>query len=149
MGSLRQTRPASVRLARDGHVVEREGGPVVRFSRACTACQGCSSFSGTRELPVTGLSATEPLMPGDAVTLTVPVAALTRVAGVLFGAPLAALLAGAWLGTLLAPPLGLGADLTSGLVGLGLLVAASLVVGRYGRTMTAMLDLKVRRRRDV
>lgn len=78
--------------------------------------------------------------------LSVPARALGRVATVVFGAPLAALLAGGWLGTALARRAALDPDAVGATVALaGLALAFAMVVGR-GRALTRMLSVKVRSR---
>lgn len=79
---------------------------------------------------------------GERVTVAVPEAALTRVAALLFGLPLAALLGGAWIGAALSA----GSDVVSALVGvvsLGLtLWLVTCSSGALARTLTVAARLQ-------
>ncbi len=87
--------------------------------------------------------------PSDAEELTLEVSAraLTRVALMVFAVPLAALLAGAWMGRAAADVVGTGADMTSGLAGLACLATASAVMAGNGSAMVGMLNIRARCRR--
>lgn len=131
-------------------MVESGGRTVVRFAAGCClpergACSvACPCAAGaSREVPFDRLSPDGDFRDAGTVVLSVPARALRRVAAVVFGAPLAALLAGGWLGTALARRAALDPDAVGALValaGLGLVVA--MVVGR-GRMLTHMLSVNV------
>jgi positive regulator of sigma E activity len=113
---------------------------------AGAGCGCCGAFQRDRQIPLSWLAAGGEPRVGESITVEVPSAALTRVAAVLFAVPLAALLAGAWLGRL-AGGAALGADLTSGIAGLICLGSSLLVVARYGAAMAGMLRLTAHRQR--
>lgn len=86
-------------------MVESSGGAVVRFAMSCAGCGSagvCATARRRVEVPVRWLGFDRAPAPGDTVSVTVSAAALTRIALALFAAPLAVLLAGAWLGEHLA-----------------------------------------------
>lgn len=84
---------------------------------------------------------------GDELTLEVSARALTRVAGMVFAVPLAALFAGALLGRSAAEAVGLEADMAGGLLGLACLALASTITMGNGGVMVAMLKITARRQR--
>ncbi|MDZ7669163.1 MAG: SoxR reducing system RseC family protein [Gammaproteobacteria bacterium] len=136
-------------LSRRGRVVESDGAPVVRFTPECglsrTGCAGhCGWRRPTAQIPVAWLNLPGDTSAGDRVVLSVAAGSLTRLAGWVFGVPLAALLAGAWLGELLAVRLALPPDPGGGIVGLAFLLAASGLVARQGVTLGRMVKLTAR-----
>jgi positive regulator of sigma E activity len=90
---------------------------------------------------------------GDILTLGITAAALTRVAGVVFGVPLAALLLGTWVGGIAATCVtvrsGTVVDLISGVVGVTSLLLASMLVARRGDSVLGLLKLRASRKADL
>lgn len=136
-------------LSRQGRVVESGGIPVVRFTPECGLSRaGCAGHCGWRrpaaQIPLAWLNLPTETGAGDRVTLAVATGSLTRLAGRVFGVPLAALLIGAWLGEWLAGRLALSPDLGAGIAGLGFLLAALALVARQGGTLGRMVKLTAR-----
>lgn len=136
-------------LSRQGHVVESDSGPVVRFTPECGLSRaGCTGHCGWRrpsaQIPLAWLNLPAEAGAGDHVTLAVTAGSLTRLAGWVFGMPLVALLGGAWLGERLAGPLTLPPDLGAATAGLGFLLAALALVARQGGTLGRMVKLTAR-----
>jgi positive regulator of sigma E activity len=114
---------------------------------SATGCCGCGTFGQARQIPVAWLEAAAEPRTGDWLTVEVSVAALTRAAVWVFAVPLAALLAGAWLGAKAAGAFGLGPDIVSGAVGLGCLALASAFVSCHGGAVVGTLKLRSRHQR--
>lgn len=136
-------------LSRQGRVVESGGVPVVRFTPECGLSRtGCAGHCGWRrpsaQIPVAWLNLPAGTGPGNDVVLAVAAASLTRLAAWVFGVPLAALLAGAWLGESIALALALPPDPGAGVVGLAFLLAASGLVARQGVTLGRMVKFTAR-----
>src|SRR6056297_2964352 len=140
-------------ITRQGTVVHEHGLIEIRFQPGCgaatSACAGCPSSGGAggaRRLPATHLSFSDSLQaddlrPGESITMAVRPASLTRVALVCFAAPLAALLAGAWLRESLAGRVGVDPDTAGATAGLGALVLVWLSITRNGPALLRMLKL--------
>jgi positive regulator of sigma E activity len=136
-------------IARQGRVVDCHGSPVVRFTAQCGRDGGCTGVCGmlpsrSPQIPLTRLDSAAGARYGDRVTLLVAGASLTRLACLVFALPLAALLAGAWLGEALAAVPGWPADFVSGLAGLAGLMAAGTWVASRGAALERGLHLMVR-----
>ena len=134
---------AGARLIRVGRVVESDGAAVVRFTPECTrsgsGCRGCATGRAA-QIPLSWLEVVaRDVTAGEPVVVEVDASALTRVAATLFGAPLAALLGGAWLGTAAAGAVDLSADLVGAMAGLMSLMLACAAVIRYGHLVTRNL----------
>lgn len=135
------------RVVREGVVAERDGRAVVRFGAAGCGRDGpCACTLGTRlSDPVgRGIDLTTLGIPGDAevgdrVTITVSVMALSRMAAVLFGLPLLALVGAAWLGGTVADGYGLNDDVVSALTGLAAAAAVLSLVTRSARVRAESL----------
>ncbi len=136
-------------LSRQGRVVEAGGTSVVRFAPECGLSRGgCAGHCGWRrpaaQIPVAWLNLPPGTCAGDHVTLAVAAGSLTRLAGWVFGVPLTALLAGGWLGEVIAVWLALPPDPGGGIVGLAFLLAAMGLIARQGRTLGRMVNLTAR-----
>jgi positive regulator of sigma E activity len=143
-------------ISREGAIVERCGVPVIEFRSACSndaaeragfGCATCTAGSA-RRLPVGLLDLDVSARLGDRVAVRVGAGSLNRIAAACFAVPLAALLAGAGLGRLLTAGTALDADVASGLVGLGCLALAFMIVGRNGGALLRMLELDARLEKD-
>ena len=123
-------------------MVESEGIPVVRFAPECawsgSGCGGCATRRRA-QISLTWLDDAHDVPPGEPVAIEVDVPALTRVTAVLFGAPLAALMGGAWLGTAAAGAVDVSADLLGAMAGLMSLMLACMVVIRFGHIVSRNL----------
>jgi hypothetical protein len=135
--SLADNSPIVYRSA-DDRGAERAGAEV-----PASGCGMCGAGSA-RRLPVILLDLDASARPGDRVSVRVGAAALNRIAAVCFAVPLAALLAGAAVGRLLPAGPVIDADVSSGLVGLGCLALAFVMVGRNGGALLRMLELDAR-----
>lgn len=144
------------RIERLGLVVESQGETVVRFIGTCSLAPagqggpcpaGCAVFQQPRQIPLRRLGRSLTLRQGDAVVLSLSERALTGLAWRIFGAPLMALLGGAWLGSLLAEPCGVPEDLAAAVAGLSCLTVTLLHSIGHGnaRRWEARLQLSARR----
>lgn len=142
------------RLVRPGQVVETEAGPVVRFlpecGRADGACALCGSgrgrgAGGAREIPLAWIAAGSEVRAGERVQVAVAADALTRLAVRLFGIPLMALVAGAWLGHAVAARAAFDPDLLAAGTGLICLAVAALAAARGGSPALHRLGLTIHR----
>jgi hypothetical protein len=70
---------------------------------------------------------------------------LTRAACLLFAVPLAALLAGTWLGGMAAKPVAVNGDLAGAMVGFLCLTVAMLIMARRGAAVMGALRLTAHR----
>lgn len=143
------------RVVREGVVVECDGRAVVRFGAAgCGEDGWCPCALGTRlagpagpGIDVAALGIPEDVVVGDRVTITVSAVALTRMAWVLFGLPLLALVGVAWLGSTVAAAQGLNDDVVPALTGIAAAAAVLSLVTRSVRLRAASLAPTVRLQR--
>jgi hypothetical protein len=120
-----------------------EGGEraAIADARPCGGCRACPGASRPQRLALRNLCTAGEVggtgRPGDPLELSVDAAGLVRAAGWAFGAPLAGLVAGAWMGS---AAMGEGASIAFGIVGLSVGLAWLL---RSGRGLVSLLGLRI------
>lgn len=126
-------------MIRQGEVTEKNGellAVVFERPQACKQCNGCMNHQCTR-LEIAGDAEI-----GDVVEVELPDKSVVKASALMYLIPLAGLILGIALGTLLHAPLGIGIDKDLFCAGCGILVLAIGLFAVYG------VDKWLRNKRD-